>query len=199
MKSLVFFLCCDKIEYMDILPHQAGKHNPGMLQKGGMSVGEKEPYIPVTAQAVNKPENISLPHQDAPVKPEYMRLVDGLKTRVVAGQIVLMPTGDAVSKVRQSAVLNREAARLVELMAKDFTVDTVVEQGLHIFRVEEPVLRRDVDKLVNTLCLAGMLEGEEVKERLKNSIFSVSGTATLVNVKLSLSKTKRNIRFKVKP
>lgn len=152
-------------------------------------MGEKEPYLPVTAQAVNKPENISLPdHQDAPVKPGYMRLVDGLKTRVVAGQIVLMPTGDAVSKVRQSAVLNREAARLVELMAKDFTVDTVVEQGLHIFRVEEPVLRRDVDKLVNTLCLAGMLEGEEVKERLKGATTSVSGTAVVQNGKIISSK-----------
>ena len=145
-------------------------------------MGEKEPYIPVTAQAVNKPENISLPdHQDAPVKPGYMRLVDGLKTRVVAGQIVLMPTGDAVSKVRQSAVLNREAARLVELMAKDFTVDTVVEQGLQIFRVEEPVLRKDVEKLVNNLCLAGMLEGEEVNERMKGAITSVSGKSTVNN------------------
>ena len=145
-------------------------------------MGEKEPYIPVTAQAVNKPENISLPdHQDAPVKPGYMRLVDGLKTRVVAGQIVLMPTGDAVSKVRQSAVLNHEAARLVELMAKDFTVDTVVEQGLQIFRVEEPVLRKDVEKLVNTLCLAGMLEGEEVNERMKGAITSVSGKSTVNN------------------
>ena len=163
-------------------------------------MGEKEPYIPVTAQAVNKPENISLPdHQDAPVKPGYMRLVDGLKTRVVAGQVVLMPTGDAVSKVRQSAVLNHEAAKLVELMAEDFTVDTVVEQGLKIFQVEEPVLRKDVEKLVNTLCLAGMLEGEEVKERLKDSIFSVSGSATLVNGKLSLSKTKRNVQFKEEP
>ena len=151
-------------------------------------MGEKEPYIPVTAQAVNKPENISLPHQDAPVKPGYMRLVDGLQTRVVAGQIVLMPTGDAVSKVRQSAVLNREAARLVELMAKDFTVDTVVEQGLQIFRVEEPVLRRDVDKLVNTLCLAGMLEGEEVKERLKGATTSVSGRAVVKDGKVISSR-----------
>ena len=161
-------------------------------------MGEKEPYIPVTAQAVNKPENISLPdYQDAPVKPGYMRLVDGLKTRVVDGQIVLMPTGDAVSKVRQSAVLNREAARLVELMAKDFTVDTVVEQGLQIFRVEEPVLRRDVEKLVNTLCLAGMLEGEEVKKRLKGATTSVSGTAVVRNGKVISSKvTKVKKSFK---
>lgn len=152
-------------------------------------MGEKEPYIPVTAQAVNKPENISLPdHQDAPVKPGYMRLVDGLKTRVVAGQIVLMPTGDAVSKVRQSAVLNHEAARLVELMAEDFTVDTVVEQGLKIFRVEEPVLRKDVERIVNTLCLAGMLEGDEVKERLKGATTSISGTAVVQNGKVLSSK-----------
>lgn len=155
-------------------------------------MGEKEPYLPVTAQAANKPENISLPdHQDAPVKPGYMRLVDGLKTRVVAGQIVLMPTGDAVSKVRQSAVLNREAARLVELMAKDFTVDTVVEQGLQIFRVEEPVLRRDVEKLVNTLCLAGMLEGDEVKERLEGAIRTLSGTAIFKDGKFFNSKVSR--------
>ena len=121
-------------------------------------MGEKEPYIPVTAQAVNKPENISLPdHQDAPVKPGYMRLVDGLKTRVVAGQIVLMPTGDAVSKVRQSAVLNHEAARLVE-------------------------------RIVNTLCLAGMLEGDEVKERLKGATTSISGTAVVQNGKVLSSK-----------
>lgn len=152
-------------------------------------MGEKEPYIPVTAQAVNKPENISLPdHQDAPVKPGYMRLVDGLKTRVVAGQIVLMPTGDAVSKVRQSAVLNHEAAKLVELMADDFTVDTVVEQGLQIFRVEEPVLRKDVEKLVNTLCLAGMLEGEEVKERIRKNATFLSGRTIIRDGKVLMNK-----------
>lgn len=138
---------------------------------------EKASYVPVEARAVNETEKGSTPlegtKERGEVKKGYMRLVDGLRMKKVAGQTLLFPTAEAVSKVYQPAMLNKEATVLVNMMKEDFTVDTIVEQGLKIYRVEEEVLRKDVEKLVDNLMLAGMLEGEEVEEKLKKATTGV--------------------------
>ena len=148
---------------------------------------KRAPYIPVEAWVVGKQEEKVALHHDVnqehgPAEPGHMRLIDGLKMREVAGQTLLTPVGDAVSRVRQSAVLNREAAALVRMMMDgEFTVDAIVEKGLHTFQVEEPVLRRDVEKLVDNLCLAGMLEGDEVEKRLRGATTTLSGVTVMEN------------------
>lgn len=156
------------------------------------SMEEKVPYVPILAWVVNKKEpEEALPAEkektqteNQPVKAGYMRLIDGIRMRTVAGQTLLYPTGEAVKKVYQPAMLNREATVLVNMMKEDFTVDSIVEQGLRVFRVQEDVLRKDVEKLVDSLTLAGMLEGEEVDEKLKKATTSLSGTAVVENGKV---------------
>lgn len=153
---------------------------------------EKVPYIPVQAWVVNEKEHEKF-LQDAKktkeeVKAGYMRLIDGIKMREVAGQTLMVPTGKAVSKVYQPAMLNSDAAELVKMMTEDFTVDTIVENGLKIFRVSEEVLRKDVENLVDQLALAGMLEGEEVDRRLKKATTTLSGTAVMEQKKVISSK-----------
>lgn len=158
----------------------------------GKDMNEKASYIPVEARVVNETEKGSTPLEStkerAEVKKGHMRLIDGLRMKKVAGQTLLYPGPEVASKVYQPAMLNREATTLVKLMAEDFTVDSIVEQGLKIYRVEEAILRKDVEKLVENLMLAGMLEGEEVEERLKKATTSVSGTAIVKNGKIFSSK-----------
>lgn len=155
---------------------------------------EKEAYIPVQAWVVNAKEHEKFlqaakkPKDE--VKAGYMRLIDGIKMREVAGQTLMVPTGKAVSKVYQPAMLNSDAAELVKMMTEDFTVDTIVEKGLKIFRVSEEVLRKDVENLVDKLALAGMLEGEEVDRRLKKATTTLSGTAVVEHGKVLSSKVK---------
>ena len=155
---------------------------------------EKTSYVPVEARVVNETEKGSTPlegtKERGEVKKGYMRLIDGLRMKKVAGQTLLFPTAEAVSKVYQPAMLNKEATVLVNMMKEDFTVDTIVEQGLKIYRVEEEVLRKDVEKLVDALCLAGMLEGEEVERRLKKATTRISGIAVVKDGKVVSSKTK---------
>ena len=143
---------------------------------------EKQPYTPATAGTVGQQttEPWATPEQAEPVKEDCMRLISGLKMRTVAGQTLLYPaTPEAGKKVYQPAVLNKEATQLVKWMAVDFTVDSIVEKGLTIYRVDEALLRKDVEKLVDTLCLAGMLEGKEVAERLRGSVTTISGQAII--------------------
>ena len=143
---------------------------------------EKQPYTPATAGAVGQPttEPWATPEHAEPVKEGCMRLIAGLKMRAVAGQTLLYPaTPEASKKVYQPAILNKEATQLTKWMAEDFTVDSIVQKGLTVYRVDEALLCKDVEKLVDTLCLAGMLEGEEVVKKLKCAATTISGTAVI--------------------
>ena len=113
---------------------------------------KKIPYVPVKAWVVDRAENDNiLQHTGGKRENGYMRLIDGLKMRQVAGQTILFPVGKAVARVSQAAVLNSEAADMVKMMTEDFTVDIIVQKALKIFKAEENVLRKDIEKLVNRL------------------------------------------------
>ena len=158
---------------------------------------EKQPYTPATAGTVGQQttEPWATPEHAEPVKEDCMRLISGLKMRTVAGQTLLYPaTPEASKKVYQTAVLNKEATQLVKWMAEDFTVDSIVEKGLTVYRVDEALLRKDVEKLVDTLCLAGTLEGKIVVEKLRNSTTLATGVATEKNGKIVSSTLKRIIK-----
>lgn len=165
---------------------------------------EKTSYVPVEARVVNETEKGSTPlegtKERTEVKKGYMRLIDGLRMKKVAGQTLLYPTAEAASKVYQPAMLNKEATVLVNMMTEDFTVDTIVEQGLKIYRAEEEILRKDVEKLVDNLMLAGMLEGEEVERRLKKAMTSmhmevkVKDDKVISSVVKGFSKTFSSVR-----
>lgn len=96
---------------------------------------KKIPYVPVKAWVVDRAENDNiLQHTGGKRENGYMRLIDGLKMRQVAGQTILFPVGKAVARVSQAAVLNSEAAEMVKMMTEDFTVDIIVQKALKILR-----------------------------------------------------------------
>ena len=156
-------------------------------------MGEKIPYVPVEAWALSKAESepgiqLAGERNTDPI-PGTMRLAEGLRMKDVAGQTILFPTGKAVSKIHQAAVLNPEATELVKLMREDFTVDIVVRQAMKIYAADEETLRKDVEKLVDTLIRGGMLIGDGVKERKFSGTTTISGTAVLSGGKVMESRT----------
>lgn len=118
-----------------------------------------------------------------------MRLQEGLKIRKVAGQTLLVPVGKTAKKIRQTAVLNKDAAYFVSLMVGEFTKEDIVKQCLEVYHVEEEVLRRDVDKIVDTMKKAGMIldeldpqqpeEGTVQVTEDENGTKTISGTVQL--------------------
>lgn len=87
-----------------------------------------------------------------------MRLEEGLKIRKVAGQTLLVPVGKTAAKIRQTAVLNKDAAFFVSLMVGEFTKEDIVRQCLEVYtNVDEEKLRSDVDKIVDAMKRSGMI------------------------------------------
>ena len=107
----------------------------------------------------------------------------------------MVPTGKTISKIYQPAVLNGDAAVLVNMMTEDFTVNSIVAQRINIFKVDEAILRKDEKHLINQLMLTGMLEDEEVERRLKSAMTTLSGTAVVKEGKICSSETECIKRF----
>lgn len=124
---------------------------------------------------------------------EPFRLAEGLKMRTVAGETLLMPVGKAAASIHQTAILNKEAARLVGFMTGSFTVDDIVQKGLQVYDTEEAILRRDVEKLVDTLGKAGMLIGKRFQKRAGGETKTISGIVRIANGKV-ISSTSSGIR-----
>ena len=111
-----------------------------------------------------------------------LKIADGLKMRKVADQTVLLPVGKAVKTIHHTAVLNKEAARLVSLMTGEFTVEDIVRKGMEIYDVEEAVLRKDVEKIITVLKQVGMIFSNTAES--KNGTNSISGTIFLPKKKI---------------
>ena len=111
-----------------------------------------------------------------------MRLAEGLKVRKVAGQTLVVPIGKAVKTIKETAVLNDDAAYFVSLMQGEFTVDDIVNQCLaHYCDVTEERLRTDVEKIVNAMKKAGMIleDGEQIETETtikSGETHTISGT-----------------------
>lgn len=129
---------------------------------------------------------------------EPFRLAEGLKMRTVAGETLLMPVGKAAASIHQTAILNKEAARLVGFMTGTFTVDDIVQKGLQVYDTEEVILRRDVEKLVDTLGKAGMLIGKRFQKRTGGETKTISGTVRISDGKV-VSVTSSGIRKETSP
>ena len=112
------------------------------------------------------------------------KLSEGLKMRTIAGETLLMPVGETAARIHQTAVLNKEAAKLVSLMTDEFTIEDIVNKGMHIYKVEEEVLRKDVEKLVVSLGKAGMLAGNGLEQHGPGQTKTISGKVRISNGKV---------------
>lgn len=94
-----------------------------------------------------------------------MRLAEGLKVRKVAGETLLVPSGKAVKTIRQTALLNEDAAYFVSLMVDDFTIDDIVKKSMEYYcNVTEEQMRTDIEKLISMMKKAGMIIGDSEED-----------------------------------
>ncbi len=78
--------------------------------------------------------------------------------RKVADTYVVVPVGDAVAEFNGMINLNEAGAFLWQLLENETTAEQVVEALLQQYDVDEATAKRDVDKFINELKAAKLLE-----------------------------------------
>ena len=82
---------------------------------------------------------------------EQMRLKDGFLLRKVAGEFVVVPTGDAMVNFKAMITLNETGAFLWEALKEEKTEEDLVSALLGEYDVDEATAREDVGGFVNLL------------------------------------------------
>lgn len=81
--------------------------------------------------------------------------------REIAGDFIVVPTGQAVFQFQGLITLNEVGKYLWELLQKqDQTVDQLAKQVCQAYEVEETVARQDVQEFVQALESRGILTQE---------------------------------------
>lgn len=81
--------------------------------------------------------------------------------REIAGDFVVIPTGQAVFHFQGLITLNEVGKYLWELLQREEqTMEQLTQQVLENYEVEEAIARRDVDEFVQALVSRGILSHE---------------------------------------
>lgn len=80
-----------------------------------------------------------------------MRLKDGFLLRKVAGEYVVVPSGDAMVNFKAMISLNETGAVLWEALKEEKTEDDLVCALLGEYDVDETIAKSDVGEFVNLL------------------------------------------------
>ena len=87
-----------------------------------------------------------------------MNIKENFMLRKVADTYVVVPVGDAVAEFNGMINLNEAGAFLWQLLENETTAEQVVEALLQQYDVDEATAKRDVDKFINELKAAKLLE-----------------------------------------
>ncbi|MBQ3074312.1 MAG: PqqD family protein [Ruminococcus sp.] len=87
-----------------------------------------------------------------------MKIKENFMLRKVADTYVVVPVGDAVAEFNGMINLNEAGAFLWQLLENETTAEQVVEALLQQYDVDEATAKRDVDKFINELKAAKLLE-----------------------------------------
>lgn len=87
-----------------------------------------------------------------------MKIKENFMLRKVADTYVVVPVGDAVAEFNGMINLNEAGAFLWQLLENETTAEQVVEALLQQYDVDEATAKRDVDKFINELKVAKLLE-----------------------------------------
>ncbi len=87
-----------------------------------------------------------------------MKIKENFMLRKVADTYVVVPVGDAVAEFNGMINLNEAGAFLWQLLENETTSEQVVEALLQQYDVDEATAKRDVDKFINELKAAKLLE-----------------------------------------
>ena len=87
-----------------------------------------------------------------------MKIKQGFMLREVAGNFVVVAVGEASKKFNGVINLNESGAFLWEQLISETTMDKLLEALLNEYEVSEEVAKNDIEKFVNKLKEADILE-----------------------------------------
>lgn len=80
-----------------------------------------------------------------------MRLMEGLTARTIAGEHLLVPTGQAAGKFRGIITLNSSGVYLAEKLKQDVTREDLIDALLEKYEVDRETAEQDVDRFLDKL------------------------------------------------
>ena len=87
-----------------------------------------------------------------------MKAKEGFVLRNIAGEKILMPTGDNIGKFKGTVLLNDVSAFIWEKMQNPVSKEDLIAAILDEFEVEESVASKDLDNLLATFEEMGVIE-----------------------------------------
>lgn len=87
-----------------------------------------------------------------------MKIKEGFLLRKVAGNIIVVPTGNKVMDFNVMISLNETGAFLWELLNNELTELQLVEKIIEEFKVSKKIAQKDVKTFVKRLEKEGLLE-----------------------------------------
>lgn len=86
-----------------------------------------------------------------------MRVIEELVLREVAGEYVLIPTGEIASKIQGIIGLNESGVLLYEKLKNDCTKEELKNALLETYEVDEETAMKGVEKFLKKMEEAGIL------------------------------------------
>ena len=80
-----------------------------------------------------------------------MKIRKQLVKRTIAGDVILVPVGDASLELKGLLTLNETGERMWDLLPQCDTEETLVRQMLEEYEVDEATLRADVGAFLDSL------------------------------------------------
>ncbi len=90
-----------------------------------------------------------------------MKLKSGFIMHRVGGECVVVPVGARTKDFSGMIRLNDSGAFLWEHMAGDFTAESLTDALLAQYDVTEDVAKKTVEKFIDQICRADLLESED--------------------------------------
>lgn len=87
-----------------------------------------------------------------------MKIKDGYLLREVAGNIIVVPVGDASMEFNGMISLNETGAFLWKLLKNDVEPKFLLSELMKEYDVEEEQAKKDITDVINKLYSAGVLE-----------------------------------------
>ena len=93
-----------------------------------------------------------------------MRINKEFVLREIAGDYVIIPTGQTVLEFNGLITVNEVGVSLWNMLQKEVTEDDLVKGILEEYEVEEDVAREDIREFIDTLVTGNILAKEESNE-----------------------------------
>ena len=90
-----------------------------------------------------------------------MKIKDGYVLREVAGNMIVIPVGDAAINFNGMINLNETGAFLWKLLENDVEPRFLLQELMKEYDVEEEQAKKDITDVINKLYNAGVLDAEQ--------------------------------------